>query len=314
MMVTADKSLGWWKNGGSQLEVGTVTTWADAYALRFQPLGWDGKEPVEPVDPDDSPIQFSENTGAGAKWFYIQYYDKVYNNRFVCLTPNGLNETLGMSWDDPNFSSPEDKFLYCFVGDMVNGFTIYNRAYLAGKTVDGQTLTEDIPVRECNRDGVDPSEWRDVGIYADTLSVEGSVWLFLPNSHDLEDEKCHMVSFAEQQRAWNLTGASTVETGPNTVTWGENGADTRMIRFRPVGWDGTEPSAPTTGVQATPADDALCCVVSGNEVRVLNASEGVNVYSINGAVVLENAMSPFCLESGLYILKVDEKVCKVIVR
>jgi len=90
------------------------------------------------------PIQFSTNTAGGAVW-YIMEQSKNASNEIRPWVPNGLDVAMGIRWSAPNPENEDE--LFCFVGDNTNGFSIYNKAYLAGKTVGGVTLTEDLKLQ-----------------------------------------------------------------------------------------------------------------------------------------------------------------------
>lgn len=333
MMVTADKSLGWWKNGASQLEVGDVLTWEGAYALRFQPLGWDGKEPEAEPEPepgvDDYGIQFSEDTGTNAKWFYIQW---LTDGAYYHFTPNGLNKALGISWSAPDYANPEDKFLYCFVGDLENGFYIYNKAYLNGNTVDGVMLENDLKLQtipvEATADNAAP--WMQGG-YSNQTSENTDTYTYYDKwtLGEMNDAGDYMIVDASKTVGWWKSGGSILEVAPEIVSGNWEGA--YAVRIRPLGWDGKDESVtpdpdPDPDPEPDPEpdessvdeveSDVVACVVAGNEVRVLNVDEDatINVYSISGKMVLENTASEFVLEAGVYVLRVGDRVSKLIVR
>ncbi len=293
-MVDATKQFGWNKSNGSFIEVDKKIVsedWVNCYAVTFVQVT---KEP---------PFKVSADTGEGAYWYFIQWYvdDK---DGFKCWTPNGLNQPLGIAWTDPDYDNPEDKFLYCFVGNMTDGFKIYNKAYLAGKTVgDGVVLSEDLYARE-----LAAAEWTQVGFSNQDidLSTVVSDWIPVITASDAMEDCYCLVDVKGRMRAWNKSGASVVETGPNTATWGK---DTHKIRF-------VEFNTQTIPTFVSDINVSQINVsVSGNFVKVHNADNVlIDVYSLSGKQVLSNASSEFFLEKGLYIVKAGEKISKVVIR
>ena len=96
--------------------------------------------------PTTMPFQFSTNTTDGAVWYFITI-DK-YGGGYEAERPwfvENLNAPLHIQWSDPNPNTEEQ--LFCFVGDNTNGFHIYNKACLAGKTINSITLSEDLKLQ-----------------------------------------------------------------------------------------------------------------------------------------------------------------------
>ena len=102
-------------------------------------------EAALPPPPPSSLPYFSTDTGAGAIW-YIMENDKNDDEDIRPWVPNGLNQAFGIRFGELPNKANEDE-LWCFVGDNVTGFKIYNKTYLKGNVVDGVTLTEDLPVQ-----------------------------------------------------------------------------------------------------------------------------------------------------------------------
>ena len=82
------------------------------------------------------PFHFSTNTTDGAIWYHIMSdRNNAPKNEWhpIDATPNGLGGTPAIQWAEPN--SEKDGQLFCFIGNNTDGFKVYNKMYLAGKTV-----------------------------------------------------------------------------------------------------------------------------------------------------------------------------------
>jgi len=106
--------------------------------------------------PTTMPFHFSTNTGDGAIWYHIIVDNKNGDNYEphpwkVITDEDGETNAVRMDWGTPN--STAENQLFCFVGDNTSGFHIYCKAYLAGKTVDATTLSEDLIIQNLSIGG-----------------------------------------------------------------------------------------------------------------------------------------------------------------
>jgi hypothetical protein len=328
-------SFGWWKSGGSQLEIGPVATWEGAYAAEFVYVSGDIDEPPTPPTPTDEPtpstgfpIKLSSDTGEGAAWYHI-LWDCGGNDGFKPWAPNAGTGVPGIAWGGTN--AENEKQLYCFIGDLENGVKVYNKAYLTGKPINDDELIEnDLALQNLTTPSSEGEPFWAGAKLGFTVSDKQSgaaltnQWFFKEgdggNREGGPAKKGQYKVYGygidlkgdEYQFIWNKTGGSELQIlASSNLDWGTV-YNTKFIWVSGQGDQGTNPpdAISTPAVKAKPAAYA-----SGNEVFVnAAAKEKVVVYSTNGAIVKQTTDTHFTLNSGFYIVKVGTERVKIVVR
>jgi len=217
----------WRKSGGSELEISTVVSWGTD--VRTQDFIWvEGaglpEGVVEPTDPDapanseSFPFRLSGNTTDQAAWYHIRrHFEEGGNETWAWWkTPEdftGDDAQVEIGWGETPTMNDND--LFCFIGNAIDGVSIYNKAYLAGKL----GLTEDLILQNFSF-----GDWPAAG-FTKNSAVSGdelfNKWLFEEGTGKYgTTEYCIYVPGTD--RSWNRTGGSQLEIGLNVKTWEED--------------------------------------------------------------------------------------------
>ena len=73
----------------------------------------------------------------------------------------------------------------------------------------------------------------------------------------------------------------------------------------------------TSGIGSVEAENGQLITVSGNNVNVTADNATVNIYTVSGAAIVSEKVSgnaSFSLDKGIYIVKINNTVKKVIVK
>ncbi|MCD7974055.1 MAG: Ig-like domain-containing protein [Candidatus Azobacteroides sp.] len=191
----------------------------------------------------DLPITPSTDTGNGAVWYYIKW--NCGGDGIKCFVPNGLNEPLGIHWGDPD--PFDDRLLYCFVGDEANGFEIYNKAYLAGKTVDGVTFTEDLKLQNLGKIGEET--WTFAGYSTSVPEGELITKWIIGDTWDDSANGERIILAPDREYGWWKSGSSQCELGPVSTWEGAYAASFEWVS------GGTPPPLPEVTLPFTPSEN-----------------------------------------------------------
>ena len=369
--TTGDRA--WIRAGGSHLltQQGAVNFTA-AYSCKFD---WaSGQGAGEPTPPAGLPFIPSTDTGSGAHWYYL-FIESNYGIR--PFTARGLNDLLGLQWGNPPLS---DEYMYCFVGDELSGFEIYNKAYLGagvkvrniagGIGVSASALSPDYSTWFVDYDpisrklqfndgtgigwGVSASSSAaeygsrtdkilsvipaitvsgnyvptvSPGIDAIDVAIDAPITISFDNPVAIGNDG--LVSW-NQESIYTITGGgstiqATLSISPDgkTVTLGhanlvpevnytvtlKNILAPSLIGGASYTWSFTTDQV--LGLNNLAIEPIL--TVNGKEVTI-NQVGLAAVYSSNGALIKQTAEKSFSLESGFYIIKVGDKVEKVIIK
>ena len=150
-------------------------------------------------------VKASANTGAGAVWYIINWQCNGTDG----IHPLAVNSdgTVGPLWEGPDPTKENE--LFCFIGNYADGYKIYNKAALAGGVINGNPLTEDLPME--NFGVPDGNNWSNNIGFTTAPALSGS---------DLIDTWVLDVGAGQSFCCGNGTA-----TAGNTLIYDANGSD-----------------------------------------------------------------------------------------
>jgi len=273
------------------------------------------------IVPEELPFKVSTNTTDGAVWYII-----VTNNNTAAGKPNlpwdasinGFGGTPSIKWGWTE-TDTSDSLQYCFMGDNTNGFQVYSKIYLKGKTVPAYvlnsngngvilapktlditkgdagmvTLTEDIPLRNLNAfTGSAATPPPNVFGFSDVMPTTGTlldkffIWqgdgtTVFGDGKTVPTDRCKVFTLD-----YNIDDETTRNQVANQVHWNTSGGSTLSYTK----------NNPNTGVYSY-----QFIYVSGPEVGPNSVSQietgQVSVYANNGVISVTGAQGAITLTS-----------------
>jgi len=167
---------------------------------------------TEPAPSAGLPFKVSANTTDQAAWYLIiMDHNDAKADRAWYIGDDGLGH---MDWNNHDPYPTTDEYLFCFVGDNTNGFSVYNKS-TGELTLQNLTVAADL--------------WNEsLGFTADEGLVTGddlmNLWSLIPGdgtNHDgvARTDRYKVYSTTQPNVSWWATGASVLGTAP--ANWGD---------------------------------------------------------------------------------------------